>query len=162
QARFPDYLDDLRARLTDMAGDTVGPGQEAAPDAPEGWPAVPGYEIVAEIGRGGMGVVYQAREPSLGRHVALKFLPVEYAADPDRLERFRREAQTASALNHPHICTVHALGEHAGRPFLVMEFIEGVTLQELAARRPGVGEVARLIGQAARALTAAHAAGVVH
>jgi predicted ATPase len=125
-------------------------------------PAVPGYDLLREIGRGGMGVVYQAHEPSLGRHVALKFLPPEYAGDPDRLERFRHEARTASALNHPHICTVHALGEHDGRPFLVMELIEGVTLQALAEHRPGVAEVARLVGQAAKALAAAHAAGVVH
>jgi predicted ATPase len=123
---------------------------------------VPGYEIVSEIGRGGMGVVYKALEPSLGRHVALKFLPAEYARDPERLERFRREARTASALNHPHICTVHALGEHEGRPFLVMELIEGVTLRGLANRGPKVAEATPLVGQAARALAAAHAAGVVH
>jgi predicted ATPase len=125
-------------------------------------PTVPGYDIVAELGRGGMGVVYQAREPSLDRHVALKFLPLEYARDPSRLARFLREARTASALNHPHICTVHALGEHEGQPYLVLEFIEGVTLREVARRRPGAVEAAGLIGQAAGALAAAHAAGVVH
>jgi predicted ATPase len=157
--RFPDYFSDLLARLPRPAGNTPGPLEEATP---VGWPVVPGYEIGGEIGRGGMGVVYKARESSLGRHVALKFLPAEYCCDAARLGRFLHEARTASALNHPHICTVHALGEHEGRPFLVMEFIEGVTLQALAAHRPAVAEVARLIAQAARALTAAHGAGVVH
>src|SRR5262249_7269398 len=80
----------------------------------------------------------------------------------ERLDRFVREARTASALNHPHICTVHALGEHDGRPFIVMEFIEGATLRALIALRPAVEDVTRLIAQAARALAAAHAAGVVH
>jgi predicted ATPase len=160
--RFPDYLDDLLARIPSEEQDTLVPFGATAPPGPSGWPQVPGYEIVGEIGRGGMGVVYQAHEPSLGRPVALKFLPAEYARDPDRLERFVREARTASALNHPHICTVHALGEHDRRPFLVLELIEGHTLQELVARRLPVEEVARLIGQAARALAAAHAAGVVH
>jgi predicted ATPase/predicted Ser/Thr protein kinase len=159
--RFPEYVDDL-AHLTLIDPDTPHPGGPVAPVGPTPWPEVPGYEIVAEIGRGGMGVIYKAREPILGRHVALKFLPGEYARDPDRLERFRREARTASALNHPHICTIHALGEHEGRPFIVMEFIEGQTLQALASRRPTIEEVARWIGQATRALAAAHAAGVVH
>ncbi len=125
-------------------------------------PAIPGFEILEELGRGGMGIVYKARETRLDRHVALKFLPADYVGDPDRLGRFLREARTASALNHPHICTVHALGEHEDRPFLVMEFIEGLTLQALAAHRPRPEEAARLIGQAAQALAAAHAAGVVH
>jgi predicted ATPase/tRNA A-37 threonylcarbamoyl transferase component Bud32 len=132
------------------------------PSLPAG-PRVPGYEILEELGQGGMGVVYKARDLRLGRHVALKFLPAPDADDPERLRRFMREAQTASALNHPHICTVHALGEHDGRPFIVMEFIEGLTLQALAAtHRPTVLEAARLIAQAARALAAAHAAGIVH
>jgi predicted ATPase len=130
--------------------------------APGVWPIVPGFEVLAELGRGGMGVVFKAREVSLGRLVALKFLPGPVASAPDLLGRFLREARTASALNHPHICTVHALGEHEGRPFLVLELIGGVTLQELAARRPGLAEVARLIAQAAGALASAHAAGVVH
>src|SRR5204862_6353522 len=125
-------------------------------------PAVPGYEVEAELGRGGMGIVYKARDALLGRSVALKLLPAEYARHPDRLQRFLHEARTASALNHPHICTVHALGEHEGRPYIVMEFIEGVTMHALVGRPPATEEVARLIGQAARALAAAHAAGVVH
>jgi predicted ATPase/predicted Ser/Thr protein kinase len=139
-----------------------GEHAEAGHTGPAEKPAIPGYEVLEELGRGGMGVVYKARETSLNRHIALKFLPAEYAGDQDRLGRFLREARTASALNHPHICTVHALGEHEGRPFIVMEFIEGLTLQALAARRPQTDEVARLVGQAAQALAAAHAAGVVH
>ena len=109
-----------------------------------------------------MGVVYKARDERLGRVVALKFLPAEYARDPARLALFHREARTASALNHPHICTVHDLGEQDGRPFIVMEFVEGRTLRELIGDRPSVAEAGRLIGQAARALAVAHAAGVVH
>jgi predicted ATPase len=146
---------------TQAGGDTPDPAGKA-PAAPAGLPDVPGYEVLGELGRGGMGVVYKARDPSLGRLVALKFLPDEYAGDPHRLDRFRREARTTSALNHPHICTVHALGEYRGRPFLVMELVEGVTLQALLPRRPAPAEAARLVAQAARALAAAHAAGVVH
>jgi predicted ATPase len=160
--RFPEYRDELCGRLTDREAATPGPAAGAAPHQPAGWPVVPGYEISEQLGRGGMGIVYKAREQSLGRFVALKFLPAEYASDPDRLDRFVREARTASALNHPHICTVHALGEHNGRPFIVMEFIEGLTLQALIACRSSVADVTRLIAQAARALAAAHAAGVVH
>jgi serine/threonine protein kinase/predicted ATPase len=160
--RFPQYLDDLAACLHSTDDDTLGPPTGTARTTVPETPAVPGYEILGELGRGGMGVVYKAREVSLGRQVALKFLPDEYARDPDRLERFLHEARTASALNHPHICTVHALEEHKGRPFLVLELIEGQTLHDLLASQPGVEEVSRLIGQAARALAAAHAAGVVH
>src|SRR5262249_8512702 len=98
----------------------------------------------------------------LGRDVALKFLPPEYARDPNRLGRFIREAQMASALNHPHICTVHALGEHDGRTYIVMEYIEGTTLRALLTRRPSPEEVVGWISQAAGALAVAHSAGVVH
>src|SRR5262249_21383463 len=96
------------------------------------------------------------------RPVALKMLPGECAREPAWLERFRREALTASALNHPHICTIYDTGEAAGRPFLSMELIEGRTLEALARQPLPLEELARLLGQAARALQAAHAAGVVH
>ena len=109
-----------------------------------------------------MGVVYKAQDTRLGRHAALKFLPSELAQDPQRLERFRREARTASALNHPHICTVHDIGDHDGQPYLVMELIEGRTLRELVEERPSPRELMQLGGQVARALAAAHAAGIVH
>jgi predicted ATPase/predicted Ser/Thr protein kinase len=160
--RFPGHAADLFDWLGLAVEDTVAPAGRGAPTDVRAGPEVPGYELLGELGRGGMGVVYKARDAALGRHVALKFLPPEYAGDPDRLDRFRREARTASGLNHPHICTVHALGEHAGRPFIVMEFVEGRTLQELIARRPDPREIVRLAGQVARALAAAHAAGVVH
>lgn len=129
---------------------------------PGPWPQVDGYEILAVAGHGGMGMVYKAVDQSLGRPVALKFLPDDYVNDAVRLDRFRHEARTASGLNHPHICTVHALGEHEGRPYIVLEFIEGVTIRNLLAQRPSLEDAIRWTTQAARALAAAHAAGVVH
>jgi predicted ATPase len=160
-AAYPEYRDQLvryQLRQTRPAGPPARPGAAAH----LGWPSASGYQIVARLGAGGMGVVYKARDERLGRVVALKFLPVEYARDPECLALFHREARTASALNHPHICTVHDLGEQDGRPFIVMEFIDGRTLRDLLADRPPVETVARLVGQAARALAVAHAAGVVH
>jgi predicted ATPase len=157
-ARFPDHAAELRERLAGRDATAHPPGGVTV--APSGRPDVPGYEMVAELGRGGMGVVYKAHDLRLGRPVALKFLPEEYNTDPERLERFLREARTASALNHPHICTVHGLGEHGGRPFIVLEFIEGRTLTSLVGRP--AAELCRAVAQAARALAAAHAAGVVH
>jgi predicted ATPase len=120
------------------------------------------YRIVDRLGDGGMGVVYRAHDTRLGRGVALKFLPQDYVQDPHRLERFQREAYTASALNHPHICTIHDLGEHDGQPFLVMELIEGRTLRVLAAQGLPLPALAQLGGQVAKALAVAHAAGIVH
>ncbi len=160
--RFPELRLDLSEFPSELHKDTLAGGGSGAPSASALVAAVPGYEIIAEVGRGGMGVIHRARDAALGRDVALKFLPADYAHDPERLERFRKEARTASALNHPHICTVHMLGEHQGRPFIVMEFIEGITLNDVIAGRPAVAEAARLIGQAARALAAAHGAGVIH
>jgi len=169
--RFPHFEERLRRHFTlhggladaaqsIISGVSVEPSPiAAASDRPT---SLPGFEIVERIGRGGMGIVYKAREVSLGRFVAVKLLRDDHASEPDRMARFLREARTASALNHPGICTVHALSEHDGRPFIVMELIDGQTLRAVMANRPQPDEVARLIGQAAVALAAAHAAGVVH
>jgi len=138
--------------LEPEADQPVAPGERVGP-----------YIVLELLGAGGMGEVYKAQDTRLQRHVAIKFLPRAFADDPAALERFQREARAASALNHPHICTIHDVGELQGRPFLVMELLEGQSLRDriacLPVPVPVLMDVAR---QVCDGLKVAHAKGIVH
>jgi eukaryotic-like serine/threonine-protein kinase len=133
------------------------------PSAPVVGQTISHYRLTAELGAGGMGVVYRADDLRLGRQVAIKLLPPGAVADPLALERFRREARAASALSHRHICTIHDIDEYDGRPFIVMEALEGETLQKrIGEKRPSLNSLLNVMVQVVEGLEAAHAKGIVH
>src|SRR5689334_12780644 len=151
-------------RAADFLEATEPEVEEVAPDARKTvGTRVGSYMIMEFLRAGGMGEVYKARDTRLDRIVAIKFLPAAIVSDAVALERFNREARAASALNHPHICTVHDVGDHEGRPFIVMEFLEGGSLRDRIAGGPlPIPDLVKIALQVCEGLQAAHAKGIVH
>jgi WD40 repeat protein/predicted Ser/Thr protein kinase len=170
--RLPQYAEALRTQceldqaLADSADDTLRlRGRKPVPAAPRGVPGLtlPGYEVLGEVGRGGMGVVYKARQTSLDRIVALKMLHAGLAADPEDRARFRSEAEASARLQHPHIAQVYEVGECEGMPYLALEFVEGGSLAERLDGTPWPpARAAALVETLARAAHAAHQRGIIH
>ena len=124
---------------------------------------IKGYEILGEAGRGGMGIVYHARDESLGRDVAIKVLPEVFACNPDRMTRFQREAKTLAALDHPNIASIYELIEDGSQAYVVMQFVQGETIADLTSRGPMPVEEAVAIGiEVASAMAYAHGKGIIH
>src|SRR5262249_48101430 len=147
----------------DAAADDRAVTLVAAPSAERQLPAVPGYEVLEEIGRGGMGVVYRARETSLNRVVALKMILVGEHADEERLARFVARAEVAARLRHPNIVQIYRVGEHRGLPFLALEYLEKGNLDKMLAGAPQAPrEAAGTVLTLARAIHHAHGQGVIH
>ena len=154
--------EDLAASFLESAGSGALPAPAAREIVPPGERIGP-YTVIDLLGTGGMGEVYEAKDQRLDRHVAIKFLPRAVADDAAALQRFEREARAASALNHPNICTVYDVGEHQGRPFLVMELLEGESLKDrIAGKRVPIPELVAVTRQVCAALQAAHARDIVH
>src|SRR5262245_20408035 len=161
----PELLDELSRLVRALARmrEALGTTAPEDPGPAGGVPSVPGYEILGELGRGGMGVVYKARHLALGRVVALKMVLAGAHAGADRRRRFRAEAEAVARLAHPHVVQVYEVGEHDGCPYLSLEYVEGGSLQQLLFQsRPAPAESAALVEQLARAVDYAHRRGVVH
>jgi serine/threonine protein kinase len=179
-ARYPEFFDELSdffadrdefeklaAPLRDLARTTEvdpDPGWLAPSEVPDHLGRLGPYEVVDRVGRGGMGVVYKGHDAALNRYVAIKGLAPQWASDPDARRRFTREAQAAAAVSHPHVITIHAVGEWRGRPYLVMEFLTGASLQQRIDEGGPIElkDLLRIGVQIASGLAAAHAQGLIH
>src|SRR5436190_2149285 len=143
--------------------DTTLPGPPPSSPVLPGWPQVPGYQIVAELGRGGMGVVYRARQASLSRDVALKMMLPTLSDATEQMARFRTEAEALARLHHPNIVPIYEIGTFEGRPYFTMEYIAGPNLAHFLAGRPlDVKNAAHLVETLARAMYTVHQHGIIH